>query len=267
MHKTINHGIGEPTAFLCINKSRVKIYNNQPLPTYYLGNEQEFQLELYNGTANTILAKIYLNDKQISQGGLVLKPAERVFLERYLDIAKKFKFETYEVDNTSEVRDIIKNNGDLKVEFYNEMINDYRTSYTYTTNIPFINPSYPVYPIYEPFKYTLNDNSNYLTGNVNVTSSDNSSFTNSNNSMNIGFYSQKSIETGRVDVGSDSEQKLKTVEKSFSYIPFHTVEYKLLPISQKIISSDDINVRRYCSSCGSKISKGDKYCSNCGLKL
>src|SRR6185369_9879640 len=100
-------GSSSPTAQLCINKSRLKVYNKETSPTYYLTNGQEFQIELFNPTTDTILAKIQLNGKYISQGGLVLRPGERVFLERYIDVAKKFLFETYEVANTSEVKQAI----------------------------------------------------------------------------------------------------------------------------------------------------------------
>ena len=110
-----------PTANLAVNKSRIKIYNKQgDMPTCYLQKGQEFQIELFNPTTDVVLAKIILNGKAISQGGLVLNPGQRVFLERYLDIAKKFLFDTYEVANTNEVKAAIENNGDFKVEFYRE---------------------------------------------------------------------------------------------------------------------------------------------------
>ena len=110
-----------PTANLAVNKSRIKIYNKQgEMPTYYLQKGQEFQIELFNPTTHVVLAKITLNGNPISQGGLVLNPGQRVFLERYLDIAKKFLFDTYEVANTKEVQKAIENNGDFKVEFFRE---------------------------------------------------------------------------------------------------------------------------------------------------
>jgi hypothetical protein len=111
-----------PTANLAVNKSRVKLYNKQgDLPTYYLQKGQEFQIELFNPTTDAILAKITLNGNVISQGGLVINPGQRIFLDRYLDVAKKFLFDTYEVANTQEVKEAIVNNGDFKVEFYREM--------------------------------------------------------------------------------------------------------------------------------------------------
>jgi hypothetical protein len=78
--------------------------------------------------------------------------------------------------------------------------------------------------------------------------------------------SKKSVETGRVEQGSHSDQKFETVNKKFEYYPFHTVEYKMLPVSQKVNTAADVNVKRYCTNCGSKLGKTDKFCSNCGTK-
>ena len=61
-------------------------------------------------------------------------------------------------------------------------------------------------------------------------------------------------------------QKFEYVNKSFDYYAFHTVEYKLLPVSQKINTVEDIQVKVYCTNCGSKLSKGHKFCGHCGTK-
>jgi hypothetical protein len=53
----------------------------------------------------------------------------------------------------------------------------------------------------------------------------------------------KSIETGRVEKGSNSDQKIKLIDAEFSTYPFHTIKYKMLPISQKINTTEDINVK------------------------
>ena len=45
-----------------------------------------------------------------------------MFLERYFDIAKKFKFETYSVDNSPATAAAIANNGLIEIEFYKEHI-------------------------------------------------------------------------------------------------------------------------------------------------
>ena len=59
MKKTTN-GVVTPIALICINKSRLKVYHKEKTPTYYLQKGQEFQIELFNPTSETVLAKICL---------------------------------------------------------------------------------------------------------------------------------------------------------------------------------------------------------------
>ena len=135
--KTNNYCVPKvPTANIAVNKSRIKLYTkNVDMPTYYLEKGQEFQIELFNPTTDVVLAKIILNGTALSQGGLVLNPGQRVFLDRYFDVAKKFLFDTYEVSKSSEVMEAIKNNGDVKIEFYKETkpveFNMPRSAYVY----------------------------------------------------------------------------------------------------------------------------------------
>lgn len=289
-----------PTAQICINKSRLKVYNKETDPTYYLEKGQEFQIEIYNPTSDTILAKIYLNGKAISQGGLVLRPAERVFLERYLDVAKKFLFDTYEVANTSEAIKAIESNGDFKVEFFKESNPVYNHKLNTLINTPSININ--------PFLYQGNtggwggsgtstltldscdfqENASIGLVSSYVSNLDLNSFNLSVSNTADSLYKSKiktlrsmqksrpsgieankkskSIETGRVEAGSQSNQQIKTVEKSFDYFPFHTTEYKMLPVSQKVNTIEDINVKRYCHHCGAKQKPEFKFCPSCGKK-
>ena len=312
MKQTTCGPTGLPSAYIALNKSRIKVYHKEKLPTYYLAKGTEFMIELFNPTSDTVLAKIHLNGTAIAQGGLVLRPGERVFLERYIDVAKKFLFDTYEVNNTAEVRKAIAENGDLKVEFYRESkpayippidlpwyTNHYHYHYDNTYR-PYYNPSY--------FNTTVNNTGLNLTGTITTSSAiggtfDASTTTASYNASNSTYTSgianagsgsvtmdwmsnetapklkqkrglqklgdvlrSKSIETGRVEAGASSGQKLEYVSKSFDSYAFHTVEYKMLPLSQKVNSSEDLNVKRYCTSCGAKQKEGYKFCPSCGTK-
>jgi hypothetical protein len=273
-----------PTAYLAVNKGRVKLYNKEgEMPTYYLQGGQEFQIELFNPTQNTILAKIILNGKPISQGGLVLKPGVRVFLDRYIDVAKKFLFDTYEVSgNNEEVKEAIEKNGDFKVQFFNETqtipnyFNNLRPTFDRSFGGPFTGSINSYYcdsnqtPINTSFTTT-----SFNSGHDGMASMDwmsqEQNRTLSLNNLNPEprkklLRSVKTIETGRVEKGSDSQQKIKTVDLTFEYTAFHTIEYKMLPISQKINEVGEIFIKRYCTNCGSKLTKGDKFCSNCGTK-
>jgi hypothetical protein len=260
---SIGEPIPNPTAQICINKSRLKVYNKETSPTYYLEKGQEFQIELFNPTKDTVLAKIQLNGKSISQGGLILKPGQRVFLERYLDVAKKFMFDTYEVSNTEEVKKAIEDNGDFKVEFYKESQN-----VNFGSNITYTNITYTT----QPSTLTIHGTGNYnscvnlpFAGSLTTSNSGTYNLTDTTVLYNTNNTS-RSLETGRVEAGSNSDQKFEYVNKSFDYYAFHTVECKLLPVSQKINTVEDINVKRYCTNCGAKQKPEFKFCPSCGKK-
>lgn len=295
-----------PTANIAVNKSRLKVYTNAgSMPTYYLQKGQEFQIEIANPTTNVILAKIILNGKAISQGGLVLNPGQRVFLDRYLDVAKKFLFDTYEVSGSEEMKAAIANNGDIKVEFYRErqvFANPYNTILT-TSNS---GPSWTTLGTLG--NYNSGTDPQHLRGSITSSNGIGTYSTNglasgvvgsvasfSDNIQNCASYSssidlgpilsdeppsapapkgklrtrslsKQSVETGRVEMGSHSNQEFKYVNKTFEYSAFHTVEYKMLPVSQKVNTIEDLNVKRYCTNCGAKIGKTDNFCGKCGKK-
>ena len=100
-------------AKLAMNKSLLKEYSyNNYNRVVFLNDNDEFQIQLFNPKSKKIAAKIYINDVALSNM-IVLKPGERVWLERYLDKAKKFKFSTYEVDSSDEAQNAIRNNGNI----------------------------------------------------------------------------------------------------------------------------------------------------------
>jgi len=265
-----------PSAYIAINKSRLKQYSkNNSLPVYYLEKSSEFQIELFNPTKDTVLAVISLNSKQISQGGLILRPGERVFLDRYLDVAKKFKFDTYEVSNTAEVREAIEDNGDFKVEFYRESTpSPYNNLRQSTANQPYWN--------YMPTNYSSGTVTTTIPAGITPTGAVygtmvgcNSAFYTAANVNPVTFANSladepksksKSIETGRVEEGSHSNQKMDVVHKNWEYFPFWSIQAKLLPLSQKVNTVQDVQVKRYCTSCGAKLHKTDRFCSTCGKK-
>ena len=272
-----------PTANIAVNKSRLKVYKNAgELPTYYLQKGTEFSIEIANPTTNVILAKVILNGKAISQGGLVLNPGQRVFLDRYLDVAKKFLFDTYEVSGSAEMQSAIANNGDIKVEFYRERVfaNPYNTIITTTlgnyntgTDPQYLRSSLTsgilgsndLYSSSSMQNCAATYTSNLDLGTLNLDNQVKSSPLRSRSMSKT--VKAKSVETGRVEMGSHSDQELKYVNKSFEYSAFHTVEYKMLPISQKVNTVEDLNVKRYCTQCGAKSGKTDNFCASCGKKI
>lgn len=276
---------GTPCAYITKDRKRLKQFGQN----VYLNNGDEFELELFNPSTTTVLAKIKLDGSYISGGGIVLKPGQRVYLERYLDDPRKFKFETYEVDGTSnEVLDAIAGNGDVVIDFFDEYKQPvwnnnitYGGSFggpihTYSTNPFTVNGGSPTFTT-----TSVNYSSTNTAGvNLNTTSVSNTfagpnirskrgilkSKGNSRSEVTMDMLSMDSIETGRVEKGGSSDQSFKTVDKTFLPYTCSTSIWKILPVSQKVYEKQDLKV--YCTNCGKKRKKdSDKFCSSCGNKF
>jgi len=270
-----------PTVFVTKGRQRVKQYEN----TIYLKNGDEFEIELFNPTTNKVLAKVSLNGKPLSSG-IVLRPGERVFLERYLDEAKKFLFETYEVDgNDPNVVKAIKSNGVVDVEFYDE----YKQPYVVTVNTwpqwiyypQYVSgaplKTYPCNPPYTPWIYTSSGTCSV--GNsttVTYSANNNANFTggaeNSLSNKPTTVYTSNATpapelkETGRVEKGSYSDQSFKYDNTSFNYYCSWKYTWKILPESQKLFLKEDLKV--FCEKCGTRRKKASHlFCYKCGTKF
>jgi len=285
-----------PTANLAINKSRIKKYGkNKTIPSYYLEKGQEFQLELYNPTQEKVLTTIKFNNKAIS-GGLILRPGERVFLDRYLDSNKKFLFDTYKVDNTKSAKKAIEPNGDVEIAFFKEIIqnnNIFLCGGTGTLNLNYTN-NLTTNDLYIPVKsdsgsptldwmvddlgtgdvhvnYSTSNissntnNINFKSPSINITEMDSSEILRSSKPKKSKTLSKTpiEIETGRVEQGSKSDQDLCNGSGDFEITSFHVVTYKILPKSQKKLSTKDYYTK-YCGDCGAKVKT--KFCPYCGAK-
>lgn len=253
MKTLFNDGHTAPIAFVTKGRQRVKQYNND---TVYLNNGDEFEIELYNPTTNKVLAKIELNGLSLGSG-IVLRPGERVFLERHLNESKKFLFETYEVDgNNPNVQKAIANNGKVSVMFYYEkMFYDYGSSWAYTTSWPHSNPT---------ITYGGYSNPTFSSGGTvhGQGTSEVNCFYASLGSLNP---PSKSIETGRVEKGSQSNQSFTYDNTSFNTWWSWKSEWIILPTSRKPIEARDLKV--FCTNCGAKQKKHTfKFCPNCGTK-
>src|ERR1017187_6553758 len=122
-------------AYISTQRNRIKAYGS----TVYLKDKQEFQIELFNPSNLTKAAEIHINGKLISSAKIVIKPGQRIYLERFIDEPKKFLFETYEVDNEGIARAAILHNGDIEVKFYDEYIplKNYLSEHPWTYNLTY----------------------------------------------------------------------------------------------------------------------------------
>ena len=242
------NGSNEPRSFITKGKQRLK----QHLDTVYLNNGDEFEIELFNPTTNKILAKIELNNNSIGDG-IVIRPGERVFLERYLDQPKKFLFETYLVGFDQDVAEAISKNGDVVVRFYYEKKFN---SYNYN-------------PIY--WSVTGGNNPNWgITTTTNSTPYVSFNSTSGANLTTTSLYNYTTptgtIETGRVEKGGHSNQILMRDNSLFEGSPSFANWWKIKPMSEKSFTKEDLVV--YCTECGAKRKKDTfKFCPHCGTKF
>ncbi len=253
----------KPCAYITKDKQRVKQFGEN----VYLKDGSEFEIELYNGSRKTVLSKIKINGEFINGGGIILRPGERVFLERYIDVPRKFKFETYTVDSTNETMNAIANNGDVEILFYEEedMIDVRLNSYPWTNDYTYINRDINTggsYPRYGVTFTTSNTVINSADANINLTSLNTSNDTVSRRLTK----KSKSIETGRVEKGSSSNQEFNSVNKNFNSWSVSTSVWKLLPESQRPVEKRDLIEK--CPKCSTKLKKSSwKFCPECGHQL
>ena len=229
-------------AFITKRKQRLKQINRN----IYLKDGDEYEIELFNPNPSYILAKIKIDGDYLSGGGIVLRPGERVFLERFLDSKNKFVFKTYNVDGEAEYVGALRNNGLIEVEFYLEQqkIMLYGNN-TFTTSTFNGNPT------------TFTTTGTYTTNNLNSVVS----------TSNTSTYLSKTIETGTTERGSNSNQQFTNSDRNFEWSPFQTTIWKILPESQKQYDAKELNVL-YCGECGSKRKKDThKFCPHCGTKF
>lgn len=263
----------ENLAKLAIRKSLLKEYKNSSNERIvYINDNTEFQIEVYNPYNYVIgVSFSFNNNYQGNSSLLVVRPGERIWLDRYLDNDAKLLFSTYEINNIRQNREAIKDNGNLVIRFFKEDNHDWKNNiwisninknYDWNELKPinvYYNNSYPNYS-------TCVSNADYTATTATTSSINNSSLSKSLTSANYKTNFSNKIETGRIERGSRSNQKLKDVNIDFEYFPFRTETIHILPTSQKPVTSNDLK-KKYCTECGRKISPKYKYCPFCGNKV
>ena len=266
--REVSMGSNYPQAWLTVTKNRQKTYNSKQI---FLRDGQEFEIEIFNPTSTTYLAKFRLNGNYISSRGVIIYPGQRVFLDRFIDEKAKFSFSTYEVDDVKEVRKAIEKNGLVDVEFFAEqpifsssitIHNSGTTSGTTTWK----NPYY--YTNGDLGSFTVTSGNNLMGTLTNTTASYYSGASSLASSISDTSFSNqsKSIETGRVQKGGKSEQDFQETSGNFSGFYSYISSFHILPVSTKPVEVGEI--RNYCSSCGLRVKKQNwQFCPKCGNKL
>ena len=225
----------------------------------FLEDKEEFEIELFNPLTVSVLADIKLNGQSISKTGLVVKPGQRVYLDCFIDDKKKFKFSTYEIENSGEALDATQNNGLLEVFFYKEDVitldnwqrkfdriivekyypyNPYpwHNPYTvwYGTNLPTIGGSCVTTNLNNSIVgTTTTSNAYYSSNNVNFSNTSNSVNLSNLNIAGSNMTPINSIETGRVEKGEVSKQKFTEVDMDFEKHYIASTIIQILPESRK----------------------------------
>lgn len=251
MAKTIAQTSAKPSAWIVTpnDKGRKSIKSGK----VFLEDKEEFEIEIFNPLTVSVLADIKLNGQSISKTGLVVKPGQRVYLDCFIDDKKKFKFSTYEIENSGEALGATQNNGVLEVFFYKEdviTLNNWQRRFDRII----VEKHYPYnpYPWYNPYTiygtgggstFTTNGSSRIWQSNVLGTITTSNAYYSSNNSytsrvdlpnLNIaGSLSTNSIETGRVEKGEKSKQKFTEVDIDFEANYISSTIIQMLPESRK----------------------------------
>ena len=280
----------DPTLDIAIERDGIKEVrktdqSNQGRPTVYLDDNAEFIISMFNPNEKKIGVKLSLNG--IVQGNiLILRPGERIWLDRFVDDNKKFKFSTYAVDRSTEAMDAIRRNGEISAEFYSEEEIQLIPKYVYRyypeyvpVHVPLIQPNpwiYPspwVYP-YSPYRhtnvmYSSSIGSDSIPSGVNTIASGYCSYAAgtlaSDASTTGAIQFDKKIETGMIEKGEQSSQTFKDMQVELKKHSFCSKTLYIMPTSSMPMYSD--TNRTYCTGCRRRQRRGEVYCSKCGTKF
>ena len=241
-----------PEAFITVNKNRLKQYKQDSINNkVFMNNNTEFEIEIFNPTQEKLGIIFEINGKKISNNHLIIKPGQRIYLDRHIEEKSKLLYSTYTIENIEDlniVKNAILNNGKIVIYFYKENnLSNYNLNY-YTNDY-----------------YT---NSDYYTNTAPLCKS-NTFYDTLINSYNSRSYKRslasEKIETGTIEKGSKSDQSFDYINVDLNYFSYYNITYLIEPLSNKPLEPKDLI--RYCTNCGTKSKKNDNYCSKCGTKL
>jgi len=200
----------KPNAWIVNPKDRGR-FSIKTKNKVFLPNEFSFEIELHNPLTESVLADIRVNGNSVSKTGIVIRPAQRFYLDCFIDDKKKFVFKTYEVEDTSESKQSISKNGTIEVYFYKEetfSIKNWTNKFDriiekhyYPMYYPQYYPNYPIYPLNPiPVIWFNNTSEKYQNINTiggyttnNIIGSSNTSSTNSPNIFSSSINSNVSL--------------------------------------------------------------------------
>jgi len=306
---TVTYQQPSPECDILVNKQIRKTYGKKKNKVY-LNDGDHIQLNLLNPLYHRIGVQLEFNGEK-EEKMIILNPGQKVLLDRFIDTKKKIKFGTYFVDGSNDkVKESIKKNGNMKIHFWCEKMKPQ----TFDESSIIIDKSKTTQkwsPVLDKlgitdtekrewlFNYNVNYDENYnLYGSQSCSTLDNTNgMGNLTNNLNSRIYTSsfdgqlpKLEETGRVEKGDKSKQKMKETEFEVDKV-FHIKEFKLLPFSKlkekkkkstldtkpKSVTVDahsnyyrNTDHRIYCSNplCGHRVRNQNwKFCPICSTEL
>jgi hypothetical protein len=250
-----------PSVVVTSNHNELKLYQGNIV---YLNDGDNFELRFFNPCNFKIGVEIMFNGIRKGDGYLVLNPGQDLTLDRFLDEQRKMLFETYTINgNNKEAVEAIEKNGVISFNFYKE----YYSNSNQQKNVN-VNYGFPPKPIrYGTLGMSNSSFSTFSTANKNSSCYSSNVFTSALDSLNcLNESLDDSLETGRIEKGDESDQKLKGVDMNFTSSPFHSMTYRLMPYST--MNREIGEIRQYCSCCGYRLRKSNwKFCPSCGEKI
>jgi len=281
----------KPECDILVNKQKRKTYGKKKNKVY-LNDGDNIQLHLFNPLYHRIGVQLEFNG-ELEEKMLIINPGQKVLLDRFVDTKKKIKFGTYFIDgNDKSVKDAIKKNGNMKIHFWSEKIKPMIYSGVeglrgnvdnignFGGGLPHFTNTNLSTNLWEPTYY-----------NSSIKCSGDLTNFNSNSISNYSDEIQPKLkETGRIEKGKKSNQKMKEIDFEPDKI-FYVKDFKLLPFSKlkdkkkktslttkpKSISVDIHNSyyrstdhRIYCSNplCGYRVrNRSWKFCPICSTEL
>lgn len=287
-----------PTVHLTVGRNRRTRYGADQ---YRLKDGDEYELELHNPTTGTVGARLTVDGRPLGSTTVVLRPGERVYIERWLDEARKLRFGTYAVDDTPGNRAAVSRNGVVRAEFLRERVpppppvpNPWVTLAAY----PYAQYSFTAgAPDADLGAGTCSLGSASASAGINFCSTDltgadatySRSFDSAPEERTRGGQSTNHLSrrvttkstsfggeikaknaapemlTGRSEKGSHSGQSFQRVSIEFEHWAFHTEEFRIMPLDSE--DAQDA-VKKYCTGCGTRARRQTwKWCPNCGTKI
>lgn len=270
-----------PSVVVTSNHNELKLYQGNIV---YLNDGDNFELRFFNPLQEKIGVEIMFNGIRKGDGYLVLNPGQDLTLDRFLDEQRKMLFETYTINgNNKEAVEAIEKNGVISFNFYKEYYSN--SNQQKNVNVDYNFPPKPMNSMNGMMGMkgmTGNFGSIGQSGTLSNTYStlcmgivaenyiDYSEYVAENLNSDIKYSKyiaeKLDLETGRIEKGDISDQRLKDINMNFTSSPFHSMTYRLMPYST--MNREIGEIRQYCSECGYRLRKSSwKFCPSCGTEI